>query len=62
MARKKSEAEKVQVAVYLTRDVIARLDALAQAQNRTRSNYIYTVLVRAIGQGAAAEIDNQNQQ
>ena len=62
MARKKSEVEKVQVAVYLTREVIEKIDALAQAQNRTRSNYICTVLERGVAQGNAAGIDNQKQQ
>ena len=62
MARKKSEVEKVQVAVYLTREAIGKIDGLARVQNRTRSNYICTLLERFVAQGNVAEIDNQKQQ
>lgn len=62
MARKKSEVEKVPVAVYLPREVIDKIDGLAQAQNRTRSNYICTVLARFVAQGNVATGDNQQQQ
>jgi len=40
--------EQAQISISLSRDLLARIDAAAKAENRNRSNYISTHLERAM--------------
>jgi len=42
---------KTQISISLPEDLVARIDVLAAAENRNRSNYIVTVLEQVAGEG-----------
>jgi metal-responsive CopG/Arc/MetJ family transcriptional regulator len=46
---------KTQISISLPQDLVAKIDELADAENRNRSNFIATHLERLAGDFSAAE-------
>ena len=49
MARNREKPDAVITSVYLTRSVLAKLDAIAEVQDRSRSWMIESLVAKALG-------------
>lgn len=55
MPRGKRSKDQTQVSISLSRELLKEVDALAENDNRPRSNWIVTVLMRHVEQRRAKE-------